>query len=84
MHDHTVLYPIFANHQIRHQAAGALILVIADGHFNLPQGLCKYVRDNIFTLSHQRVFSFTIMTTCNLRKFKFLFFFSLCSQGYNF
>ena len=37
MHDHTVLYSIFANHQIRHQVAGALILVTADGHFNLPQ-----------------------------------------------
>ena len=51
------VWPYFsklANHQIRHRATHKVSLVIAYGHFNLPQGLCGYVWVNILTLSPPR------------------------------
>ena len=42
---------------IRPQVKWAVTLVIADGHFNLPQGLCGYIWTNIFLLSPYRVSS---------------------------
>ena len=37
----TILFSMLANHQSRHQATRKVVvsLVIAVGHFNLPQGL---------------------------------------------
>ena len=49
MYDHTFSKP--ANHQIRPHIKWAVSLVIAYGHFTIPQGLCGYVWVNILTLS---------------------------------
>ena len=53
----TILSYLLATHQSRHQPQikCAVKPVIADDHFNLPQGFCGYVWVNILTLSPVRV-----------------------------
>ena len=49
-----ILSSLLANHQSRHQAAikWAVSLVLADGHFNLPQGLCVGMHGLTYSLYH--------------------------------
>ena len=50
----TLLYSMFANHQLRHEASNkrAVHLVITEGHFNLVQGFVWVHNGLTYSLYH--------------------------------